>query len=225
MALKSTTRLSNSAFPRVFALADTHLGFGVNKTMHRFGAEWWHHPEKILKRAWQTLSDDDILLIPGDLSWATKPRQATLDLEFLTKLPGIKICIKGNHDYWWESDKRLKFPGLLDPPQRFGDIGIAGTRGWDLSDDRILARERKRLEKNLAAIADAPVKIAMLHYPPQPFLDILSAADVQVCVYGHVHLRSFPEDEALVCQGEVLEDVRCYCVACDRIAFTPLRLL
>lgn len=211
--------------PRVFALADTHLGFGVDKTMHRFGVEWWHHPEKLLKRAWQTLGDDDILLLPGDLSWATKPRQVAPDLAFLRLLPGIKVCIKGNHDYWWESDKHLHDPVLLDPPQRFGELGIAGTRGWDTTDETLLARERKRLAKSLAAIQDAPIKLAMLHFPPQPFLDLLSDAGVQVCVFGHVHLRSFPQDEALVCNGEVLEGVRCHCVAADRLDFRPLRVL
>ena len=64
----------------------------------------------------------------------------------------------------------------------------------------------------------------MLHYPPQPFLDILSNAGVSVCVFGHVHLRSLPDDEVLVCNGEVLSGVRCHCVACDRINFTPLRV-
>lgn len=211
--------------PRVFALGDPHLGFGKNKQMHRFGAEWWHHPEKLLKRAWQTLGEDDILLLPGDLSWATKPRQVEPDLAFLALFPGTKLCIKGNHDFWWESDAPLHYPGLLSPPYRVGDLGIAGTRGWDESQPHLLDRERKRLEKALKAIKDAPVKLAMLHYPPQPFLDILVDAGVHHCVFGHVHLRSLPEDEALVLNGESLEGIVCHCVACDRIDFRPKQIL
>jgi uncharacterized protein len=206
---------------RLFALADTHLSLSGQKPMSRFGPEWWHHSEKILRRAWQTLGDEDVLLLPGDLSWATKRQQATLDLDFLAKLPGTKICIKGNHDFWWESDRPINHPPLLSPPVILGELGIAGTRGWDLSDERLLLRKRKRLEKSLAAISHCNTKICLLHYPPHPFLDLLEAASVSVCVYGHVHLGSFPEDEALVLNGEYLGTVLCHCVACDRIDFTP----
>lgn len=193
--------------------------------MHRFGAEWWRHPEKLLKRAWQTVGTDDLLLIPGDLSWASKARHVAPDLAFLTLFPGTKLCIKGNHDFWWESDTPLCYPGLLSPPYRIGDLGVAGTRGWDTSKEHILARERHRLERALRAIADAPVKLAMLHYPPQLFLDLLLDAGVQHCVYGHVHCNSLPADEVLALDGEELEGIVCHCVACDRIDFRPKRIL
>lgn len=201
--------------------------------MTRFGAEWEDHPAKIARGVAATVGPNDLLLLPGDLSWASKRRDAQPDLEFLAALPGIKVCIRGNHDFWWESDRRIHFPGLFDPPARFerGALGIAGTRGWqtvraeskDL-DEKIIARERVRLQKSLQAIVDCPRKIAMLHYPPHPFVDILAAAGVTDCVYGHVHLRSLPEDEALVLNGEPMEGVRCWCVACDRIGFTPVEL-
>ncbi|MBC8137578.1 MAG: metallophosphoesterase, partial [Fibrella sp.] len=97
-------------------MGDTHLGFGVGKTMDRFGAEWVDHADKIREHTIATVGADDILLIPGDLSWATKRHQAEPDLAYLAELPGTKIAIKGNHDYWWESDKPIGYPGLLSPP-------------------------------------------------------------------------------------------------------------
>lgn len=249
--------------PKVFALSDPHLGFGVGKTMDRFGEEWIDHPAKFRDRVRAVVGADDILLIPGDLSWATKRFQVEPDLAFLAALPGTKIAIKGNHDYWWESDRPIGYPGLLSPPQLVvggqwpmaGDevplvstggrvelttdhyslttspIGFAGTRGWDAprdgsetfaNDKRNFERERRRLQKSLDAVADCAVKIALLHYPPQPFLDILSGAGVTVCVYGHVHVNSLPDDEKLAVFGETLEGVTCYCVACDRVDFTPV---
>ena len=208
---------------RVFALGDPHLPGGKrDRPMHRFGPAWWHHREKILKRAWQTVAEGDILLLPGDLSWATKRGDALDDLAFLAMLPGVKVCIRGNHDFWWDSDRPLNYPGLHSPPVQIGDFGIAGTRGCDCTEPpSILERERKRLRKSLEGIHDAPMKIAMLHHPPQPFADILSDYSVRVCAFGHVHRDSLPEDEALVLNGEPLGDVICHCVACDRIEFTP----
>ena len=120
---------------RVFALGDPHLPGGRRaRGMHRFGPQWWRHPEKILKRSWQTVREDDVLLLPGDLSWATKRRDALDDLAFLAALPGTKICIRGNHDFWWDSEKPLDFPGLLAPPVILGELGFAGTRGCDPSE-------------------------------------------------------------------------------------------
>jgi hypothetical protein len=217
---------------KIWAIADLHLGQGVGKTMDRFGAEWRGHAERIRENCQKCVAPDDILLLPGDLSWATKRTEAVLDLEYMAALPGIKVCIKGNHDYWWESDKPIAHPGLLSPPQVFdeGRVGIAGTRGWqapvagsdsEAVDRKHFERERTRLQRSLDAIAGCALKIAMIHYPPQTYLDLLKAAGVAVVVYGHVHLRSFPEDEALVVQNEVVEGVRLWCVACDRVDFEP----
>lgn len=220
--------------PKVFALGDPHLGFGVGKTMDRFGMEWIDHAQKFRDNTIATVGEEDILLIPGDLSWATKRHQVEPDLAFLTELPGTKIAIKGNHDYWWESDKPIGYPGLLSPPQVFTtSIGFAGTRGWDApredsetyaNDKRNFERERRRLQKSLDAIADCKVKIALLHYPPQPFLDILSTAGVTICVYGHVHVNSLPDDEKLAVFNEKISGITCYCVACDRVNFTPIEV-
>jgi predicted phosphohydrolase len=221
---------------RVWALADTHLGAAVGKTMDRFGDYWIGHKEKILQNTRRVVAQEDVLLLPGDLSWAMYRKEAIPDLSFLAALPGIKIAIKGNHDYWWESGRSIDYPGLMSPPQILDDgaLGIAGTRGWftplagsesEKADLRVLERERARLQKSLTAIANCETKIVMTHYPPQPFLEDISAAGAVAVVYGHIHLNSHLEDEVLALDGDIVKGVPFYCVACDRIDFTPKRIL
>lgn len=216
--------------PRVWAIADTHLGKAVGKTMDRFGSHWRNHAECLMAQAWQTVGPEDVLLLPGDLSWATKRKDAEPDLQFLAALPGIKVCIKGNHDFWWESGKPINAPGLLSPPHIIGDIGIAGARGWfvpesgdenEAADRKILERERRYLVQSLEAIAHCRVRIAMTHYPPHPYLPELVQANVALVAYGHLHLGSPPADEAQAHNGEAIEGIPLFCVAADRVNFTP----
>ncbi len=218
---------------RVFALADTHLGAAVGKTMDRFGDAWRGHREKIAENCARLVGPDDLLLLPVDLSWAMKRDDALPDLAFLASLPGTKIAIKGNHDYWWPSGKQIDFPGLASPPVVFDGLGVAGTRGWfvpapgspdEAADRKILERERLRLRRSLDAVAECRVKIVMTHYPPHPFLAELRAANVACVAYGHIHLGSPPEVERQAHDGEIVEGVPLFCVACDRIGFAP-RLL
>ncbi len=217
---------------RVWALADPHLGAAVGKTMDRFGPAWEGHAGKIRENCRRLVGTDDVLLLPGDLSWAMRRAEAEPDLAFLAALPGIKIAIKGNHDYWWASGKPLDYPGLYAPPLIIEDgaLGIAGTRGWfepapnapgEAADRKILERERGRLHRSLQAIAGCAAKLAMLHYPPHPYLAELAAADVAAVVYGHIHLGAPPEAERTALDGETIGGVRLFCVACDRIGFAP----
>jgi predicted phosphohydrolase len=227
--------LADSPAPRIWALGDTHLGAGVGKSMDRFGPHWQDHARRIVENAWRVVGQADVLLLAGDLSWATKRRDAEPDLALLTTLPGRKIAIKGNHDYWWDSGKPIGYAGLENPPILLpGDIGIAGTRGWfspeagaatEEADRKIFERERERLRASLYAIAECSTKIALLHYPPQPYLPELTAAGVTAAVYGHIHLGSFPADEVLAFDGDAVEGIRLFCVAADRVDFTPRRIL
>ncbi|MCF7851997.1 MAG: metallophosphoesterase [Simkaniaceae bacterium] len=123
---------------KVWALGDTHLYFGTpDKNMSLFGDKWRDHPKKI-EEAWrQHIADEDLVLIPGDISWGKQKDEAMPDLYWIDRLPGLKIISKGNHDYWWPSNKQLK--ELLPPSIRFvnktaldiGPYSIAGTRLWD----------------------------------------------------------------------------------------------
>ena len=218
---------------KIWAIADLHLGFGVERTMDRYGAIWENHPERIRENTNRVVGPEDVLLLLGDLSWAKRRPQARPDLEFIAALPGIKICIKGNHDFWWDSDRPIAFPGLLNPPFILDDgaIGVAGTRGWETPrpdspnaerDGALIERERERLRRSLDGIANCRTKIVMLHYPPHPYVaDLKEAGGVAAIVYGHIHANSLPQDEALALNGEKLGGIPCYCVACDRIGMTP----
>jgi len=124
---------------KVFALSDPHLSFATpNKKMDRFGAQWVGHPQKIAARWAEVVADGDIVLVPGDISWAMKLEQARADLAFLGALPGTKVLLKGNHDYWWRSASQVRaaLPPRMYAVQadalRLGEVAIAGTRLWDL---------------------------------------------------------------------------------------------
>lgn len=123
---------------KVFALADFHLSFALkNKSMEVFGNQWKNWTEAIQTHCHECLSKDDLLLIPGDISWATKMEDALVDLEWIAKLPGTKILLKGNHDYWWSSYSKIK---KVLPKSIFlihnnsftqNDVTIGGSRLWD----------------------------------------------------------------------------------------------
>ncbi len=215
---------------RIWGLADTHLSFAKPKPMDIFGTHWADHPAKILRACRAVVEPDDLLLMPGDLSWALKRADAEVDLAWLADLPGIKVLTKGNHDYWWDSDRALSFPGLHDTPYITNDgaLGIAGTRGWFLPDsgstdaeraqcEKIIAREVSRLSRRLDAIAHCPRKIALIHYPPlEAFVPLLKHHNVETVLYGHLHLNgrdSVPAEEWF--------GLRTLCVAADRLHFTP----
>lgn len=123
---------------KIFALADLHLALGIpGKKMDVFGDQWIDHDKKIDKNCQQMISDEDILLIPGDLSWAMRLDEVMIDLEFIAKLPGTKIISKGNHDYWWPSNKKLEeiLPksviSVQNSVKNIGNLSIAGVRLWD----------------------------------------------------------------------------------------------
>jgi len=188
----------------IYAISDLHLSLGVEKPMDVFGPLWAGHVEKI-RANWDALvREEDIVLLAGDLSWAMRLPEAMPDLEFISQRPGTKVLIRGNHDYWWQRrattriqrtvDRNLIF--LQGTCVMFGDVAVAGTRGWRLdwgargegarsvdqstvprysvtSDevnanlDRVLLRELAYLERALKSIPDGVrLRIAMLHYPP-----------------------------------------------------------
>lgn len=215
---------------RVWALGDPHLSFGKPKPMDIFGPQWTNHAQRIAKNAANLVGPNDLLLLPGDISWAMRRAEAIPDLEFLASLPGIKVLIKGNHDYWWDSDKPLNFPGLHDTPfiSDNSSVGVAGTRGWpELIDgaspaeratyQKHVDKELRRLEKRLTAIKGCERRFAMIHHPPLvDFAPMLKAFHVEAVLYGHVHLSG--KDDTL---PETWLGIRCLCVAADRIGFTP----
>ena len=220
----------------IYAIADLHLPSSLNKTMDRFGDHWVDHPEKI-RRNWNAVvKPEDSVLVCGDISWALRPREAQVDLEYLASLPGVKYLIRGNHDYWWRrADTRLlqsALPAdivLLQGEGRVIEgIGVGGTRGWRVESDspgpqdaKILARELAYLRKALSGLPSGP-RVAMLHYPPydtdlawNAFGQILVEMQVDLALFGHLHMGN-----VAVLQGMV-HGVELQLVAADRVGFCP----
>lgn len=193
----------------LYAIADTHLSFTAEKPMDIFGGEWTDYVEKIKDQWLKTIQPSDVVVLAGDLSWAMRLEEADEDLEFLDQLPGEKILLKGNHDYWWSSLKKMQkrwpnFKFLHNNYQTYSGIAICGTRGWlcpgsgayTAQDEAIYRRELLRLENSLRQARDAGYKkmIGVLHYAPtnekfEPsgFTSLFEAYGVETVVYGHLH--------------------------------------
>lgn len=229
--------------PRVYAIGDLHLSLSVpNKAMDVFGAHWKDHTERI-KEAWQdTVSEEDLVLIPGDISWAMYLNDAIADLAFIGELKGTKLILRGNHDYWWQSVTKVraalpeKMFALQNDVFRFGDICVCGTRGWTVpesahfkesADRKLYEREMIRLDLSLKALPKDVYAIGMLHYPPfsetgekSGFSERFKEAGVQDVVYGHLHGAS----HRFMFNGES-DGVRYYAVPADFLNFIPKRIL
>lgn len=219
----------------VWAISDLHLP-ARQKPMDVFGPHWANHFRRIREDWLQRVHESDVVLLPGDLSWAMHLEEAREDLEQIGALPGKKLLLRGNHDYWWSSIGRVRrmLPegsyALQNDSLMIDGRLYAGSRGWQIpadpdgeSDDaRIYRRERQRLEMSLKSAreksADAPL-IAMMHYPPRSesqegFADILRAYGAEHVVYGHLHGAGL----AGAINGEV--DGLCYHqVSCDGLGF------
>ncbi len=196
----------------LFAIGDLHLPGGEDKAMDVFGPCWDRHFERIAE-AWRALvAPEDTVLIPGDISWAMQLEAALPDLRAIGALPGRKVLIRGNHDYWWSAITRIRAalpPGMIALQHDAADLGdcvVCGTRGWSIptaesplsgEDDKIYRRELIRLELSLAAaerIAAGRPLVVMLHYPPlysheqgSGFTRLMEDHVVRLCVYGHLH--------------------------------------
>ena len=209
------------------------------KPMDVFGSHWENHFERI-SESWRALvSEDDVVLIPGDISWAMQLADALQDLERIAQLPGRILILRGNHDYWWSSLTQLRcsLPQGMHAVQNdaydAGDMVFCGTRGWTIpgqgaaaQDEKIFRREVLRLEMSLKAaaqMADGRPIVAMMHYPPllpehkasgTAFTRLLSAYGVSRCVYGHLHGQSIQRGI-----NGVYDGVRYDLVSCDALGF------
>lgn len=227
----------------LFVIGDTHLALGCDKPMDVFGGRWENYVEK-LKDGFSTVKPEDVAVLCGDLSWGMSLREAREDFQFLDRLPGRKIIIKGNHDYWWTTaTQAYKFFAengfdsleiLNNNCYFYGDFAICGTRGWfyeeekgEAHDRKILNRELLRLETSLKA-AGAREKLAFLHYPPKlatgyectEIVDLLCAYGVKRCWYGHLHSAG----RASAYEGEY-RGIRFQLISADHLMFFPKKIL
>lgn len=196
----------------LFAIGDLHLPGGDEKPMNVFGEKWNDHFDRICRDWRSSVSETDTVLIPGDISWAMQLKDAVPDLQAIGELPGRKVIIKGNHDYWWSTLRQVSsvlpqgMTALQHTALDVGEAVVCGTRGWSFptaeepltaEDQRICDREAIRLELALQAaekIAGEKPIVVMLHYPPlypqetdTPFTRVLQKYRVHTVVYGHLH--------------------------------------
>jgi len=229
----------------LFAIGDLHLPGGDEKPMEIFGDHWEGHFERISQDWRSRVREEDTVLIPGDISWAMQLRDARPDLEAIGALPGRKLIIKGNHDYWWNSMTQVKsvLPQGMQAIQHsavdLGDCVVCGTRGWvfptkdtplSKEDQRIYNREVIRLEMALQEgnkIRNGRPLIVMMHYPPlydlereTEFTRLLAAHHADAVVYGHLHGAGIR-----VGYNGVWEGVRYMLASCDSLDFRLLQVL
>ncbi|OPJ55935.1 metallophosphoesterase [Alkalithermobacter paradoxus] len=193
----------------LYAIGDLHFGKAVNKPMDIFGDNWQDHREKIIKHWSESVNDNDTVLVVGDISWGINLKEAMPDLEDIGNLPGKKILVKGNHDYWWSTVSKLnklfdnmKF--LQNNYYTYENYAICGTRGWlcpnetkfDEEDEKIYNREVQRLKLSLDAAKKDGFEdiIVITHYPPtndrldeSNFTKMYEEYKVKKVIYGHLH--------------------------------------
>lgn len=224
---------------RLFTIGDLHLSFGVpEKPMDIFGG--WKDYQTLLEQSWRDkITEEDTVVLAGDFSWGMNLQQAEADFAFVQKLPGEKILLKGNHDYWWTSLKKMEdfFTAhgfnslhiLHNNHYAFGQYGICGTRGWvsmqgEAADAKILAREVQRLQVSIQSAVNAGLEpIVFLHYPPiygssmnYDILEVLHQYQIKQCYYGHVHGKGHYN----AFQGRY-EETEMHLISSDYLQFVP----
>lgn len=229
---------------RLFAIGDLHMPGGEDKPMDVFGENWTDHVAQIFTHWRELVSEGDVVLIPGDVSWAMQLDAAVPDLQAIGALPGRKLLCKGNHDYWWSTLSKVRrvLPEGMEVIQHTAvDIGAAvvtGTRGWSFptegeafsaEDERVLQRELIRLELGLqAAVRTAQGRpiVVMLHYPPlydqqrdTLYTRLLAKYPVHTVVYGHLHGQAIHAGFRGIHEG-----VRYMLVSSDSLRFAPAEI-
>ena len=228
----------------LYVLADLHLCFSdPSKTMSIFSG-WQDYQERIKKHWLDNIENDDTIVLPGDISWGMSLAEAAPDFRFINELPGSKIIIKGNHDYWWSTKKKMDefllaegfdtIKILHNNHYRYENYGICGTRGWvnmpgETQDEKVLKREVQRLETSIrSALAENLEPIVFLHYPPifaanfnYDILEVLYRYNIKDCYYGHIHGKSAHE----LCVTNTYDGINFHLISGDYLQFIPEKIL
>lgn len=226
----------------LFGIADLHLSLSADKPMDIFSG-WDNHMEKLAENWNRTVSEEDTVVIAGDISWAMNTGEAKADFSYINSLKGTKIISKGNHDYWWSTMSKLnvflaenrfdtiKF--LHNNCHAYGKYGICGTRGWINekevpADAKVLAREAQRLEASIsAAVKENLEPIVFLHYPPvygndcnYDILEVMYKYNVKECYYGHLHGKA----HKYAVRGE-RDGINFHLISGDFVQFCPVKVV
>ena len=222
---------------KIYAISDLHISTNTNKPMDVFGGNWVNYLDKIFADWNEKVSDDDIVLIGGDISWAMDIDDAKKDLELLSNLKGKKVLVKGNHDYWWSGITKVRdilpegFFALQNDCIKFDNVIICGSRCWSVpgspdfseQDQKIYLRETERLKlsfNNVNKIKEEGDKvIALIHYPPfnvrrenSLFTEIFEKNGVDAVIYGHLHGKDVRSDKLVI-----KNNVKYYLTSCDQV--------
>lgn len=227
----------------LYAIGDLHLSLSSNKPMDVFGEAWKNYVQR-LEESFSHLHEDDVTVLCGDLSWGMSLEESLEDFRFIDRIPGKKILLKGNHDYWWNSMAKMtrffeekgftSLKILHNTCYFYGNVALCGSRGWFFEEEgpdkaqneKILNREVGRLETSLKAAGDKE-KLCFLHYPPifkgyrcPPVLDLLTQYGVTTCYYGHLHGKSLRRAVQSTWNG-----VAYRLVSADYLNFQPEKIL
>ena len=227
----------------LFVLGDPHLSLGASKPMDIFPG-WNDYVERLEKNWRKLIQPEDTIVLAGDISWAMRLTDTRRDFAFLQSLPGQKIIMKGNHDYWWTTVSKMErffvengystLAFIHNGCAARDGLALCGTRGWCFEDGgaedaRIMAREAGRLERSLqAAQTQFPEleRVVFLHYPPisqdaksEPLLAAMQKYGVKRCYYAHLHGYSIRAGF----QGES-DGIAFHLASSDGLGFMPLRV-
>ncbi len=226
----------------LYAIGDLHLCLGAPKPMDIFGGAWVGYMDK-LREGLSVITGEDTTVLLGDLSWALDLSEAREDFAWINEIPGRKIILKGNHDYWWSTAAKFQkfctengfsnMELLNNNAFCYEEYAICGTRGWFFEeersgqhDEKVFKRELLRLEASLKAAGDAH-KLVFLHYPPKykgyecpQIIELLQRYEVRRCFYGHLHGGS--HKLAMEGQWDGIDYKLC---AADYVSFQPVRIL
>lgn len=222
----------------LFAIADTHLSLGTDKPMDIFKG-WSGYVDKLRENWESTVSDSDTVVIAGDISWGMSLEGALDDFRFIDSLPGQKIILKGNHDYWWTTMRKMEtflnqnemntIRFLHNNTITVGDIAVCGSRGWffdaeESADNKVLLREAGRLRTSINLAKETGLEpVVFLHYPPitqnmvcEEIYNVLLETGIKRCYYGHLHGPSMTRSI-----NSVRDGIEFALISCDFLAFAP----
>lgn len=221
----------------IYAISDLHLAFGApEKNMNVFGIKWQEYEEKIKKNWLENVKDEDVVIMSGDFSWATYIEDSKKDFDFLNSLPGKKYLLKGNHDYWWTTIKKMndfinqnKYENiyfLYNNAYNIGNYVLTGTRYWGYDEDtednekifnREILRAKLSLDEAKVLYPEKPI-IFTTHYPPdEKIIDALKEYNIKIWIYGHIHTNY---EESLV----EIPGIETYLTSCDYLNFNMLEI-
>ena len=222
---------------KIFAISDLHMSTNTDKPMDVFGGNWVGYMEKIKQDWLSKVTDEDLVLIGGDISWAMNIEDAKIDIQTLIDLKGKKIMIKGNHDYWWSGIGKVRdmlpegFYALQNDSIRFDGVVVCGSRCWSVpgspdfneQDNKLYLREQERLKLSLKSaqnlMQDGDKLVALVHFPPfnvqrenSAFTEIFEQFGVHSVVYGHLHGKNVRADKLVIKNG-----INYYLTSCDQV--------